>query len=69
MPFGIVGIGLGQAVADSKAVAIRLQRGGEVALRELRLADLCIARSEIALPAGIAGIGLGQAVGNGEFLE
>ena len=62
LPFGIVGIGLGQAVGNGEFLGIGLERGGEVALRELHVGDLFIARSEVALPAGITGIGLGQSL-------
>jgi hypothetical protein len=43
-----------------------LQRGGEIALRLLHVADLVVAHRQIALPAGIAGVGFGQPLSDGE---
>ena len=45
----------------ARAVAVRLQRAGEVALRDLHVADSVVRHREIALPAGVAGIGVRQA--------
>ena len=39
-----------------------LQRAGEVALRDLHVADFLVGHREIAPPAGVAGVGLRQAV-------
>ena len=63
---GIVGIGLGQALADGEAGAKRFQRVGEIALRHQHVADLVVGHGEIALPAGIVGVGLGQALADRE---
>ena len=51
-----------QAVGDREAVGKGLERAGEVALRDLHVADLVVRHREIAPPAGVAGIGLRQAV-------
>ena len=40
LPAGVAGIGLRQAIDDREAVAVGLQRAGEVALRDLHVADL-----------------------------
>ena len=52
--------------ANGEAVGIGFQRGFEIALRHLHVADLVVADREIALPARIAGVGLRQALANGE---
>ena len=66
LPGGVARIRGCQRLHNGKALAIGGQRGGEVALRELHVADPLVGHREIAPPAGVAGIGLRQAFGDRE---
>ena len=54
-----------QTLDNREAVGIGFERGFEIALRDLHVADLLVADREITLPARVAGVGLRQALGYG----
>ena len=66
LPTRIAGVGLRQTLGYGEIVGIGFQRGFEIALRHLHIADPVVADREIALPTRIAGVGLRQTVSNGE---
>src|ERR1019366_5772472 len=66
LPARIAGIGGREALGDAEAVLIGFQRGCEIALRHLHIADLVVAHRDIALPARIAGIGDREALSYAE---
>ena len=66
LPMGIVGVGLGEPLADGEASAVGLKCLGEIALPHKRIAQPVIRDGKLGLPAGIVGIGLCQPLANGK---
>ena len=66
LPACVARIGLGQPFGDGKRGAVARQRGGQIALGNLHVADLVVRHRQIALPACVARIGLGQPFGDGK---
>ena len=59
---------LGKLLADSKTLAVALERAREIALCALQVADVVVADGEIALPVYIARVMLGKLLGNSKTL-
>src|SRR6202035_1713382 len=66
LPLRIAAIGGGEALADGEAVAVRLERLVELALRHQHVADLDVRDRQIALPLRISAIGGGGALKDGQ---
>src|SRR5712692_6693096 len=66
-PAGIVGIGGGQATADTETSFILLHGRSEIAASLLNKTDACMADAEIVLPTDVAGIGGGEAADDASF--
>ena len=60
LPIRIAAIGGTEALGDGEAVAVRLERLFELALRAQHVTDAAVGNRQIALPLRVAGIGCGE---------
>jgi len=60
LPAGIAGVGFGEAFADCLAVAVGLERLGQIPLGGQHAADSFVRDREVTLPVGIVGVGFGE---------